>query len=56
MTEEEYVQKLKDACASGDTEIAHSISDEILCDAIEQLGWTDLASEFRKQSKDFWYA
>lgn len=51
---EKYIQKLVKAQESGDAECAHMDADDILCDLLEELGFSDVVNEFRKINK--WYA
>lgn len=45
---------LKEQQSNGDTEMAHSNADDILCDFLIYLGYKDVVDEYRKVSK--WYA
>ena len=56
MSEDELLDDLHAACATGDNERAHSDADAILCKALRHLGWTRLADAFEKESERFWYA
>lgn len=47
-------QAMKEEVANGDTEIAHSNADDILCDLLMRLGYTRLVSLYHDVAK--WYA
>jgi hypothetical protein len=49
-----YLALFKNNCTSGDEEHDHLEADEILCNLLSDLGYTELVSEFRKLDK--WYA
>lgn len=51
MDEEKYVKRLKEIIDSQDTEGGRYDADQVLCDALEELGYTDIVDEWRKQSK-----
>ena len=38
----------------GDTEVAHVLADEVLCDLLESLGYVEIVEEFNSIYK--WYA
>jgi len=55
MTKEEVVvEKLKILQKLGDTEIAHSMADELLLKFLSDLGYSKIVDEFNKIEK--WYA
>lgn len=54
MTKEEAITKLKLEQHNGDTEVAHSNADQILCDLLTSLGYGDVVHEWAKIDK--WYA
>jgi len=54
MTKDEVIQRLKEAQDNGDTEMAHSDADEVLCEMLDSLGYADVVTEYRLVSK--WYA
>ena len=49
--EGKYLNVFKEKCLSGDIEINHSEADDILCDLLEELGYTELVTEFKKLKK-----
>jgi hypothetical protein len=51
---EHYLALFKNNCTSKDIEINHSEADDILCDLLNDLGYTELVNEFKKLEK--WYA
>jgi hypothetical protein len=51
---DKYLELFKKRCTSGDIEINHSEADDILCDLLNDLGYTELVNEFKKLEK--WYA
>ena len=56
MTEDEAVQKLKKAEATGDNEAMHGVADDVLVNFIRANGFTKLADQFESMSRYFWYA
>lgn len=40
----------------GDPESDHIRADELLCEALRQLGGNDIAEAFEAAGKNFWYA
>lgn len=48
------MSQMIDCQNNGDTEIAHSKADNLLCEFLYELGHGDLIKEYRKVSK--WYA
>jgi hypothetical protein len=54
MTKEEVIEKLVVCQHNGDTEIAHSEADDILCDFLTALGYADVVAEYMKVDK--WFA
>jgi hypothetical protein len=48
------IDALKTLQESGDTEMAHSIADTVLCELLVELGYEDVVEEYNKISK--WYA
>lgn len=51
---EKYLTKFKEKCLSVDIEINHSNAEDILCELLEDLGYNELITEFKKLEK--WYA
>jgi hypothetical protein len=49
-----YLALFKNNCTSGDIEANHCEADDILCDLLNDLGYTELVNEFKKLEK--WYA
>jgi len=49
-----YIEKLKQLQTSTDTEDAHSQADDVLCDLLVELTYTDIVAEWKKIDK--WYA
>jgi len=49
-----YVDKLKEWQESGDTEVAHSEADDLLCSLLCELGYFDVVAEYKKIDK--WFA
>lgn len=54
MTKEEAIEELKKCQRSSDTEVAHSLADDVLCDLLESLGFGDVVEEYNKINK--WFA
>jgi hypothetical protein len=54
MTEEDAVKKLMDCQENGDTEGAHVDADNVLCDLLDDLGYSSVVAEYRKVRK--WFA
>lgn len=54
MTREEAIKHLKQFQDCGDTEIAHTEVDSIICDLLIDLGYLDVVEEWVKVPK--WYA
>jgi len=53
MTKEEAIEELKQAKLK-DTEMGHYFADNVLCDFLISLGYTDVVEEYRKVDK--WFA
>jgi hypothetical protein len=51
---DKYLELFKKRCTSRDIEINHCEADDILCDLLNDLGYTELVNEFKKLEK--WYA
>lgn len=54
MTREEAVEKLKALHKNGDRESAHVYADEILCEFLKSLGYSDVVEAWDGVGK--WYA
>lgn len=54
MTPEEFKEKMQRIASGNDIEVRHANADDLLCDALEHLGYKDGVDIFRKFSK--WYA
>jgi hypothetical protein len=54
MTADQAIKELKELQKSSDTELAHSLADDILCDLLEELGLIDVVIEYEKIEK--WFA
>ena len=54
MTREETIKRLREAAADFDTEAAHGIADDILCELLTSLGYGDVVEAWNKVEK--WYA
>jgi len=54
MDEQKYLAQMEEQILNDDTEMAHGIADDILCDALTALGYKNLVEEYRKIEK--WYA
>ena len=54
MNHEMALAAMKEAAANDDTEAAHGNADDVLCDFLSSLGYTDLVDEYHKVKK--WYA
>lgn len=50
----DYITRLVKLRDNNDTEIAHIAADNILCEILEKLGYTDIVKEYSKIDK--WYA
>lgn len=50
----EFARLMKAISEDGDTEIAHSLADKLLCEALQSLGYGEGVEIFRKMHK--WYA
>lgn len=53
-TEEKALEKLKRAQAHDDPELAHVLADDVLCELLSNLGYSDVVKEFKKVER--WYA
>lgn len=54
---ERYVEQLLNLCGCGDNEVAHSMADDLLLDALRELGFGQIADAWDEVSKmGFWYA
>ena len=51
---ENFLKKMRRISKIGDTEEAHPLADDILCDALELLGYNELVKIYKKIHK--WYA
>lgn len=51
---ERCIEALKTLQESDDTEMAHSIADDVLCELLTELGYKDVVEEYNKIGK--WYA
>lgn len=49
-----YLKRMMEATENGDSEIAHSNADDILCEMLEELGYSVIVETYHKVSK--WYA
>lgn len=54
MTKDEAIAELKKCQEPGDTEASHYDADQVLCDFLSSLGYTDVVAEWGKVDK--WYA
>lgn len=54
MTEEHALMKLEDLQLCGDIEVAHGDADDVLCDFLESLGYTEVVKAYKEIDK--WYA
>ena len=54
MTQEEAIVQLRDIQENNDTEMGHVAADDILCDLLESLGYTEVVEEYNNIDK--WYA
>lgn len=50
----DYITRLVKLRDNEDTEAAHIAADDILCEILEELGFTDVVKEYSKIDK--WYA
>lgn len=50
----DYIARLVKLRDNEDTETAHVAADNILCEILEELGFTDIVKEYSKIDK--WYA
>lgn len=56
---DKYLNRMKEVkqkyeVEADDTEVAHCLADEVLCDLLESLGYVELVEEFNNLEK--WYA
>lgn len=54
MTKIEAIEKMKDEQNNSDTEAAHCIADDILCEFLISLGHQDLVDEYERVPR--WYS
>lgn len=54
MTKERAIEKLKNEQANGKTECAHINADNVLCELLTALGYSDVVEEYEKVDK--WYS
>lgn len=54
MTREEALEELKELEDSGDPESSHGRADDVLCDLLKSLGYTDVVEAYESVPK--WYA
>lgn len=54
LDEEEFIEKIKCRCFTGDSEGDHINADDILCDFLRLLGYERLVDTYESVSK--WYA
>jgi hypothetical protein len=54
MDRQEAIKQLKEAQLNGDTETAHADADDVLCELLKSLGYSDVVEEYNKVSK--WFA
>jgi hypothetical protein len=54
MTDEEAAAQIKERCSHGDTEAAHGVADDILCDLLKSLGYVKTVEAW--EAVDKWYA
>lgn len=51
---ERAIARLKELQGPTDTEAAHSLADDVLCDLLTELNFDDVVAEWRKVDK--WYS
>lgn len=51
---EQWIEELKSLASYPDTEMVHSRADQILCEALEYLGYSNLVDAW--ENLDKWYA
>ena len=54
MTREEAMTKLAECQKNDDTEAAHAAADDVLCELLDELGYSDVVAEYHKVHK--WFA
>jgi hypothetical protein len=54
MTREEAIAQLKQLQTGTDIEVLHGKADDVLCDLLEALGYSDVVAEWHLVDK--WYA
>jgi hypothetical protein len=54
MTRELAIKFLEEQKDNGDTEIAHGVADDVICELLEALGYSDVVEAYNKVDK--WYA
>jgi len=54
MNGEEAIKRLVECQNNGDTELAHSSADDVLCELLQTLGYSDVVEAWGKVDK--WYA
>lgn len=52
--EKEYIDKIKKECFSKNININHAKADNILCDFLESLGYTEIVKVYASVYKDFY--
>ena len=54
-TQEEMIALLGSMCHTANDELNHRRADEILCQALQILGWSDLVDEYQGMQEDWQY-
>lgn len=52
--QQEYINRLRELQKEGDIECAHLAADDILCEILEKLGYSNITLQYYKIDK--WYA
>jgi hypothetical protein len=51
MTIEDAIQKLKECQVDSDDEQAHMDADDVLCELLSEIGYSDVVAEYKKVRK-----
>lgn len=51
---DEYIKCLTELSKDDDIEVAHMVADNVLCEILDELGYSDITDQYTKVPK--WYA